>query len=91
MIVRSIQTTVALELLEQGRHQTGTTEQDKSPLAQSIAQTVVALEELVAIVQQIAPFGTDARFDAWCSQHLIQQPTKECPSDHEPDHHITYI
>lgn len=84
--MRSVQTTVAWEVLAQARD-----EHDSEPLQPSIANIVVALEELVAITQQIAPYGTDARFDAWCSQHLINQPKKECPSDHEPDHHIAYI
>jgi len=76
--VNSIQTKVASELLTQAREENG-----GQSLQPSTANIVIALEELVAITQQIAPFGTDARFDAWCIQHLIQQPTKECPSDHD--------
>lgn len=84
--MRSVQTTVGSEVLAKSRH-----EDDHDPVQHSIADIVLALEELVAITQQIAPYGTDARFDAWCSQYLINQPKKECPSDHEPDHHIAYI
>lgn len=76
--MNSIQTKVALALLRQAR-----SEHEGESLDPSIANVVVALEELVAITQEIAPYGTDARFDAWCIQHLINEPKKECPSDHD--------
>lgn len=60
-------------------------------LRRLLERTALAVEELVAIAQQIAPSGTDARLDAWCKQYLNHNQMKECPSDPDYEHHIAHI
>lgn len=56
-----------------------------------IRRTCLALEQLMEIIQQVAPPGTDSRLDAWRDQYLNNKQLEECPSDLEPDHHISHI
>lgn len=57
---------------------------------QSLYDVAVALYDLLDITKEIAPQGTDARLDAWRQKYLSNTELKECPSDHEPDHHIAH-
>lgn len=64
---------------------------DESSRGDLLRSAALALELLIEITLQIAPPGTDARFDAWCEQYLNHKPTKECPSDPDEHYHIGHI
>lgn len=68
----------------------GTAEHMSERHQATIYDVAIALYDLIDITEQIAPHGTDARLDAWRQKYLSNEPFKECPSDHEPDHHIAH-